>query len=101
MLSREGQWVKPIALAVLDDRSRLACHVQWYLDETTESLVHGFTQALQRRGLPRALMTDNGAAMPCDETVTGLARLGIVHQTTGGVLGPPGRPPDGHARGRD
>jgi putative transposase len=45
VLTREGQWVKPIALAVLDDRSRLACHVQWYLDETTESLVHGFTQA--------------------------------------------------------
>ena len=43
VLSREGQWVKPIALAVLDDRSRLACHVQWYLDETTESLVHGLS----------------------------------------------------------
>lgn len=27
-------------------------------------------------------MTDNGAAMLADETVTGLARLGIVHQTT-------------------
>ena len=46
-------WVKPMLLAVLDDRSRLACHVQWYLDETAKSLVHGFCQALQRRGLPR------------------------------------------------
>ena len=82
VLSREGQWVKPIALAVLDDRSRLACHVQWYLDETTESLVHGFTQALQRRGLPRALMTDNGAAMMAEEFTGGLHALGIVHQTT-------------------
>src|ERR1035437_6289872 len=27
-------------------------------------------------------MTDNGAAMLADETVTGLASLGIVHQTT-------------------
>jgi hypothetical protein len=26
----------PMALAVLDDRSRLACHVQWYPDETAE-----------------------------------------------------------------
>ena len=77
VLSREGQWVKPIALAVLDDRSR-----QWYLDETTESLVHGFTQALQRRGLPRALMTDNGAAMMAEEFTGGLHALGIVHQTT-------------------
>jgi hypothetical protein len=27
-------------------------------------------------------MTDNGAAMLAEETVTGLAALGIVHQTT-------------------
>lgn len=82
VLTRAGQWVKPMALAVLDDRSRLACHVQWYLDETTESLVHGFSQALQRRGLPRALMSDNGAAMIAREFTGGLEVLGIVHQTT-------------------
>ena len=35
-----------------------------------------------KRGLPRALMTDNGAAMLAEETVSGLAALGIVHQTT-------------------
>ncbi|MGH8803097.1 MAG: DDE-type integrase/transposase/recombinase [Casimicrobiaceae bacterium] len=82
VLTRQGVWVTPMALAVLDDRSRLACHVQWYLDETTESLVHGFSQALQRRGLPRALMTDNGAAMLAEEFTAGLHQLGIVHQTT-------------------
>jgi putative transposase len=27
-------------------------------------------------------MTDNGAAMLAEETVGGLARLGVVHQTT-------------------
>ena len=82
ILTRTGAWVKPMALAILDDRSRLACHVQWYLDETTESLVHGFSQALQRRGVPRALMTDNGAAMMAEEFTCGLHTLGIVHQTT-------------------
>ena len=82
VLTRAGTWVTPLALAVLDDRSRLACHVQWYLDETTESLVHGFAQALQRRGLPRALMTDNGSAMLAEEFTCGLHALGIVHQTT-------------------
>jgi putative transposase len=40
-----------------------------------ESLVHGLSQAFMKRGLPRALMTDNGAAMLADETVTGLAAL--------------------------
>ncbi len=82
VLNRAGVWVKPMLLGVMDDRSRLVCHLQWYLDETAQSLVHGLSQAFMKRGLPRALMTDNGAAMLADETVTGLARLGIVHQTT-------------------
>ena len=82
VLTRNGTWTKPMLLGVIDDRSRLVCHLQWYLDETAESLVHGLSQAFMKRGLPRALMTDNGAAMLADETVTGLAALGIVHQTT-------------------
>ena len=82
VLTRTGAWVKPMLLGVIDDRSRLCCHLQWYLDETAESLVHGLSQAFMKRGLPRALMTDNGAAMLADETVSGLAALGIVHQTT-------------------
>jgi putative transposase len=82
VLNRAGTWVKPMLLGVIDDRSRLVCHLQWYLDETAETLVHGLSQAFMKRGLPRALMTDNGAAMLADETVTGLASLGIVHQTT-------------------
>ena len=80
-------------------------------DETAESLVHGFSQALQRRGLPRALMTDNGAAMIAEEFAAGLHQLGIVHETTlpyspvskrqaGILLGSGRRAPDGHARGR-
>lgn len=82
VLTRTGAWVKPMLLGVIDDRSRLVCHLQWYLDETAESLIHGLSQAIMKRGLPRALMTDNGAAMLAEETVSGLATLGIVHQTT-------------------
>ena len=82
ILTRSGQWVTPILFGVLDDRSRIACHLQWYLDETTQSLVHGLSQAFMKRGLPRALMTDNGSAMIAEETVAGLGRLGILHQTT-------------------
>ena len=82
VLTRQGEWVKPMLLGVIDDRSRLVCHLQWYLDETAESLVHGLSQAFMKRGLPRALMTDNGAAMLAEETTSGLARLGVLHQTT-------------------
>jgi len=82
VLLADGQWIKPILLAILDDRSRLICHAQWYLDETAASLVHGLTQAFMKRGLPRALLSDNGPAMMARETTEGLARLSVVHKTT-------------------
>lgn len=82
VLTSKGIWVKPMLMCVIDDRSRLVCHLQWYLDETAESLIHALCQAFMKRGLPRALMTDNGAAMLAEETTTGLARLGVLHQTT-------------------
>jgi transposase InsO family protein len=82
VLTRTGAWIKPLLLGVIDDRSRLVCHLQWYLDESAQSLVHGLSQAFMKRGLPRALMTDNGAAMLSQEVTTGLATLGVVHQTT-------------------
>lgn len=82
VLTAKGAWVKPSALCILDDRSRLICHVQWFLDETVRSLVHGFGQALMRRALPRSLLTDNGAAMMAEEFKNGLHTLGILHKTT-------------------
>ncbi len=82
VLSRLGAWARPLLLGVLDDCSRLACHLQWYLDETAETLVHGFAQAIQKRGVPRALLTDNGSAMLAAEVRQGLETLGIVHETT-------------------
>jgi len=82
VLTADGQWLKPQLLGVLDDRSRLCCHLQWYLEETAEALIHALSQAFQKRGLPRALLTDNGAAMIAAETVEGLERLGILHHTT-------------------
>jgi hypothetical protein len=77
-----GQYAYPLLLGILDDRSRLGCHAQWYLTEGAEVLCHGLGQGFQKRALPRALMTDNGSAMLAAETVQGLARLGIVHETT-------------------
>ncbi len=82
ILGKDGNWHKPLILSIMDDHSRLICHAQWYLSETTESLVHGFRQALQKRSLPRALMTDNGSAMISGEFTQGLERLGILHQPT-------------------
>jgi len=82
VLDRQGGWSQVHLFGVLDDRSRLGCHLQWYPSESAETLIHGLSQAIQKRGLPRALLTDNGAAMLATETTEGLLRLGIVHHTT-------------------
>lgn len=82
VLLPSGEWKKPELLGILDDHSRLGCHVQWYLDETAETLAHGLTQAILKRGLPRGLMMDGGSAMKAAEVVEGLARLGITREIT-------------------
>jgi len=76
------EWHTPRLLGVLDDHSRLCCHAQWYLSETAEMLVHGVCQAMEKRGLSRALMSDNGSAMKSDEFTQGLERLGVFHERT-------------------
>jgi putative transposase len=78
-----GERQRPVLLGILDDHSRLCCHAQWYLDpENTESLIHGLCQAFQKRGLPRAVLSDNGAAMLAAETQQGLERLSILQHLT-------------------
>jgi transposase InsO family protein len=82
VLTPRGEWVTPILLGVLDDRSRVACHLQWYFHENSENVAHGLSQAIQKRGLPRAAMSDNGTAMVAEEIAEGLTRLGVAHETT-------------------
>ena len=77
-----GERRKPALLGILDDHSRLCCHVQWYWQEDTDALVHGMCQAFAKRGLPRAVLSDNGSAMIAAETREGLERLSIVQHTT-------------------
>jgi len=82
VLTPQGEWVYPHLLGVLDDHSRLAPHVQWYWSQGAQDLVHGLSQAIAKRGLPRALMMDNGSAMVAEEVRQGLERLGIVQEFT-------------------
>jgi putative transposase len=82
VLTADGQWVPAYLLGVLDDHSRLLAHAQWYLAETAETFAHGLMQAIQKRGLPRALMTDQGSAMLAAEIQRGLGDLGILHEPT-------------------
>jgi putative transposase len=82
VLTRSGAYVKPLLVGFIDDRSRFLCHAQWYTNEGSRELVHGLCQALQKVGLPRSLMTDNGSAMISGEFTAGLHHLGILHLPT-------------------
>jgi len=82
VLTAAGQWITPLLLGILDDHSRLVPHMQWFADEQAETLVHGLCQAFQKYGLPRALITDNGAAMQAQEFTGGLGSLGITLENT-------------------
>jgi putative transposase len=77
-----GRLVKPDLFAMLEDCSRLCCHAQWYWEECSESFAHGTSQAFQKRGLPRGLLSDNGGAMTAAEIEQCFERLGIEHFTT-------------------
>lgn len=77
VLLPDGNLVTPQLFACIDDHTRVILHVQWYLDETTETLVHGLIQAFLKRGLPRALLFDNGPAMKAAEFLQGLKRLSV------------------------
>ncbi|MDB6104184.1 MAG: integrase family protein [Gammaproteobacteria bacterium] len=83
VLTARGEWVTPILFGVLDDRSRLICHLQWYLGpENAQIVAHGLAQAFMKRGLPRAGLSDNGAAMIAAEITEALARLGVLNART-------------------
>ena len=82
VLLPDGSYEKIHLLGVLDDHSRLACHLQWYLgDERAETVVHCLMQAIQKRGLPRSYLSDGGAGFIAAETTEGLARLSIEAHT--------------------
>ena len=82
VLTESGEFKQPICMAIIDDKSRLVCHAQWFLNETAEVLVHGLCQAIAKRGMPATFYTDNGSAMKAYELVTGLEVLAIKKETT-------------------
>ena len=82
VLMPNGEWRSPILFGAIDDHSRFICHLQWYLSETAEAFTHGLCQAFMKCGLPRSMMSDNGAPMMAREVRAGLHRLSVVHETT-------------------
>lgn len=83
VLLPDGSYQTPHLIGVLDDYSRLGCHLQWYLgDERAQTVVHCLMQAFQKRGLCADMLTDGGAGFNAAETTEGLCRLSVNHHTT-------------------
>ncbi|HZA02864.1 MAG TPA: IS481 family transposase [Hyphomicrobiaceae bacterium] len=83
VLTPLGEYETPILIGILDDHSRLGCHLQWYLgDERARIMAHALSQAFMKRGLPASGYHDNGKAMTGEEIKEGLIRLGVVDANT-------------------
>jgi transposase InsO family protein len=63
--------------ALIDDHSRLCVHGQFYPSERTECFLDCLRQAIQARGLPDKLYTDNGASFRSQHLQIVCANLGI------------------------
>ena len=73
-----GMLRKTYLFAILDDHSRLVTHAQFYLSESIDSFRDCIIQAIEKRGLPRRLYTDNGSAFRTHQLRYACARLGIA-----------------------
>jgi putative transposase len=69
---------KSYLIAIIDDHSRLITHGQFYLSEALASYLDAFENALAKRGLPRKLYVDNGAAFRSRQLEYISASLGIA-----------------------
>ena len=72
---------KTYLIAIIDDHSRLIVFARFYLSETLKSYLDAFENALARRGLPRKLYVDNGAAFRSRhlEYITASLSIALIH----------------------
>ena len=69
---------KTYLIAFLDDHSRLVPHGEFYFSEGVDCFMEALEKALMKRGLPRKLYTDNGAAFRSHHLEQVCASLGIA-----------------------
>jgi transposase InsO family protein len=77
----DGRQKKTYLIAILDDHSRLIVYACFYLSERLASYLDAFENALSRRGVPRKLYVDNGAAFRSKhlEYVTASLAITLIH----------------------
>ena len=72
---------KSYLIAFIDDHSRLIPYARFYLSEKLASFLDSFEKALLKRGLPRKLYVDNGAAYRSKhlEHITASLGIALIH----------------------
>jgi transposase InsO family protein len=73
----QGKLRKVYLIVFLDDHSRLIPHGEFYTSEGIDCYLDALRQALLKRGLPRKLYVDNGAAFRSHHLEKVCASLGI------------------------
>lgn len=69
---------KTYLIAFLDDATRVIPHAAFALSENTAAFLPAFKQAVLRRGVPKRLFVDNGAAYRSQHLALVCARLGVT-----------------------
>jgi putative transposase len=69
-------------IAFIDDASRVICHAEFFVEETTDSLVKALKAAFYKRGIPEQLYVDNGSIYSSQEITLICARVGCILRHT-------------------
>lgn len=73
-----GGHVQTKLIAFVDDASRVCCHAEFFLAETTETLIQALKSALYKRGVPEMMYVDNGSIYSSKEISQICERLGCL-----------------------
>lgn len=65
-------------IAFIDDASRVCCHAEFFLAETTDTLIKALKSALYKRGIPEAMYVDNGSIYSSKEISQICERIGCL-----------------------
>lgn len=74
----KGKTAQSYLIAFLDDASRLCCHGQFFLNETTDAMIAAIRAAFYKRGIPDQLYVDNGAIYSGKEITLICGRVGTI-----------------------
>jgi transposase InsO family protein len=82
-LRAHGRLRQTYLIAFIDDATRLIPHATFALSERTAAYLPALEQAIRRRGIPKRLYVDNGAAFRSQHLALVCAKLGIalIHAT--------------------